>query len=705
MTLNRPRLILTPFLLLLPLLLCCSRSEPPGTADDSPGKTKVSVVQPSALSFIEKGDLSALEDRGIIRLLAPRWDLGAGLPRQGLPVATYRVLAETFVAQLGLTPQWVFVEKFESLQDDLLAGKGDVIVTNLTETPSRSQQIAFSLPINHVREVVLIATANEKIAGPSDLSNRMVVIPAESSYQETLARIDTTTMEVDSRLGPDEILDLVTSGKYDATLMDSNQAAGLLQYRDDFRIAFELSEEKNIAWAVRPDAIKLLQSLDLFITEVKLSQKKEESYKVDLPGIKQRKTLRVLTHNGPITYFLWRGELLGFDYELVKQFSKELDLRLEIIVPKTGEDILEWLEAGRGDMVAAAMTITDQRLRKGFAFSQRYNEVHEIFVTNGKRLKLRSLEDLEGHTVVANPHYSYWESLAALKKTGLNFELVAAPANLGTAGIIEAVATGEYEATLADSHLVGIEKTFLEDLDSELILGDPVHHGWVVREGDQELLTEINQFLKRGYRKLTFNLIYNKYFKNPRRILQHEKQRVNRHDALSPFDSLVKRYAPNHQFDWRLIVSQMYQESRFDPEARSFAGALGLLQLLPNTALQVGIDKSDLTDPEASIQAGVRYLAWTRERFPSTLPVDERLWFSLAAYNAGSGHVHDARRLAKQKGWNQNVWFDNVEKAMLLLSKQEYARTARFGYCRGSEPVKYISEIRDRYQAYLALSR
>ena len=149
----------------------------------------------------------------------------------------------------------------------------------------------------------------------------------------------------------------------------------------------------------------------------------------------------------------------------------------------------------------------------------------------------------------------------------------------------------------------------------------------------------------------------------------------------------------------------MYQESRFDPNAKSFAGALGLLQLLPNTAVQVGIDKSRMTDPETSIRAGVSYLAWTRDRFASTLPVDERLWFSLAGYNAGYGHVHDARRLAKQMGWDQNVWFDNVEKAILLLSKREYARRARFGYCRGSEPVRYISEIRDRYQAYLALSK
>lgn len=692
-------------ILSLGLLICCSKSEPPGSVAESAGKAVATIAQPSPPPFIETGDLHALEKRGIIRLLAPRWDLADALPRQGLPVATYRVLAETFVTRLGLTPKWVLVEKFEYLIESLLAGKGDVIVTNLTETPARSQQIAFSLPINHIREVILIAASNSRITGPADLINQKVVIPAESSYQDTLAKIDTDVTEVDSGLGPDEILDLVTSGLYEATLMDSNQAKGLLQYRDDFKIAFDLSEEKNIAWAVRPDSIKLLQSLNLFITEVKLSQKKHDKYKVDLAGIKQRKTLRVLTRNGPATYFLWRGELLGFDYEIVKQFSNELQLRLEIVIPTAGEDILDWLADGRGDMVAAAMTITDQRLQQGFAFSQRYNEVSEVFVTNGKHLQLRSLEDLIGHTVVANPHYSYWESLTELQQAGLDFQLVEAPSDLGTAAIIEGVASGKFEVTLADSHLVDIEKTFLPDLDSELVLGDPVHHGWIVREEDRELLAEINHFLKREYRSLEFNLVYNKYFKNPRRILQHAEQRVGPDDALSPFDAMVKRYAPDHHFDWRLIISQMYQESRFDPKAVSFAGAIGLMQLLPSTAVQVGVEKSRLTDPETSIRAGVSYLAWTRDRFSRTLPVDERLWFSLAGYNAGYGHVHDARRLAKQKGWDQNVWFDNVEKAMLLLSKREYARRARFGYCRGSEPVQYISEIRDRYQAYVALSK
>ena len=154
-----------------------------------------------------------------------------------------------------------------------------------------------------------------------------------------------------------------------------------------------------------------------------------------------------------------------------------------------------------------------------------------------------------------------------------------------------------------------------------------------------------------------------------------------------------------------MVISQMYQESRFNPNARSFVGAVGLFQLLPRTGKQLGFEKADLMVPEKSVSAGIQYLDWTRDRFSETLPVEERLWFSLAAYNAGFGHVRDARRLAKLKGWDPDRWFDNVERAMLLLSKREYFSKARFCYCRGKEPVQYVREIRDRYQAYVDLTQ
>ena len=163
----------------------------------------------------------------------------------------------------------------------------------------------------------------------------------------------------------------------------------------------------------------------------------------------------------------------------------------------------------------------------------------------------------------------------------------------------------------------------------------------------------------------------------------------------------MKKYADQYGFDWRLIVSQMYQESRFNPMAESWVGAKGLMQVMPRTAKELKL--TDLEDPEIGIHAGIKYMKWVRERFESELDVKDRMWFTLAAYNAGQGHIKDARRLARKKGWNPNRWFNHVEKALLLLSKKEYAKKARHGYVRGQEPVNYVRNIKNRYEAYVLL--
>ncbi len=173
-------------------------------------------------------------------------------------------------------------------------------------------------------------------------------------------------------------------------------------------------------------------------------------------------------------------------------------------------------------------------------------------------------------------------------------------------------------------------------------------------------------------------------------------------EGLSPYDEITRKYADEYGFDWRLITAQMYQESRFDPATKSFAGAEGLLQVMPRTAKFMGF--GDMSGPEEGIHAGVKYLQWVRNRFEPTLPFNERMWFALAAYNAGHGYVQDARRLARQKGWDDDRWFDHTEKAMLLLSKERYAKKSRHGYVRGIEPVSYVRNIRRRYRAYVDIA-
>ena len=234
-------------------------------------------------------------------------------------------------------------------------------------------------------------------------------------------------------------------------------------------------------------------------------------------------------------------------------------------------------------------------------------------------------------------------------------------------------------------------------------LRGPVAHGWAVRAQSRELLAALEAFIEQEYRSLHYNVVYQKYFRNSRQVSRHVEFRVDGEHggALSPYDDIVRTYAERHGFDWPLIVAQMYQESRFDPKAKSWAGARGLMQLLPTTAERLGV--TDLEDPEQSIQGGIRYMAWLYARFESELSVRDRMWLSLAAYNAGLGHLRDARRLAVKLGLDPNQWFRHVEQAMLLLSQRKYYSQSRHGYVRGREPVGYVRGIRDRYNAYVQM--
>jgi len=171
---------------------------------------------------------------------------------------------------------------------------------------------------------------------------------------------------------------------------------------------------------------------------------------------------------------------------------------------------------------------------------------------------------------------------------------------------------------------------------------------------------------------------------------------------LSPYDDLVKKHSNTFELDWRLITSQMYQESRFDPNAKSWVGAKGLMQVMPRTAEELKVP--NVEQPDNGILAGVKLMARYSNYFNSPeISAKDRLRFALASYNCGPGHVYDARELANQMGLDPNKWFNHVEKALLLLSKKDVAKNVRYGYCRCEEPVNYVSQIQDRYDHYVQM--
>jgi len=697
------------FLLGLLFLMACSDSDAPSTTASKTSTQATVAEQTESEAYIEQGDIEALNSRGKLRILTPERS-DSWLPREGHPQDMEQELAANFARSIELEPVLVYVENYEQLIPYLIDGKGDIIAANLTVTQSRKQQIAFTVPVDHSREQLITHTGDRTIKNTSDLKNRTIAVQKNTSYEETLNSLRQKYPEIKSQilagnLDADEILDKIANKQIDLAILDSNLLEQTAHYRNDFKVAINLTNERALAWGVRKDNKQLLKTLNRYLNQQQLVKKQESIFLDDLDGIKKRKTLRVLTRNNAASYFLWRGELLGFEYELVKAFAKKHQLRLEVIVVPSHEDLIPMLIEGKGDMIAAFMTATKEREKQGIKFSRHHHLASEMIVTRPGDTSLNKPEDLAGRSIYVRRSSAYWKTLENLKSQGINFNLKEAPETMETEEIIAKVASGEYDLTLSDSHMLDIELTWREDIKAAFPLGEPRKNAWAVRAKDSRLLAAINKFIKEEYKGLFYNVTYKKYFKNSRKIKQHKQERIdlNPDGAISPYDKLVKTYAEQYGFDWRIIVSQMYQESRFNPKAKSWAGAKGLMQVMPRTAKELKL--TSLEDPETGIHAGIKYMQWVRNRFEQELDVQDRMWFALAGYNAGAGHVKDARRLARQKGWDPNRWFDNVENALLLLSKRKYAKRARYGYVRGQEPVNYVRQINNRYYAYIRFAQ
>ncbi len=657
------------------------------------------------LSFIETGDLEQLQPRGQLRLLAPRFDGADALPREGITVENYQRIAEAFAESLGLNASWVFVDEFSELIPSLNRGEGDLIVTNMTVTLPRLENVHFSRSINKVNEVV-ITHNNTSIESLEQLTEFSLTIPEGTAYFESLEKLEQkhtlkfSVNKVDSTTSDNDLLSMIDSVQDGATILDSDIAKTLLLDYPDLHIAFTLKKHRPIAWATRKSSPDLLNHLNEFLVSHHLQTSANEEQHRDWEAIQQHGRLRMLTLNNPASYFMWRGELLGFDLDLVKAFAKQSGLHVSVIIKDDIDQLIAALKNGEGDMIAASLTKTPERQQQGLNFSHPYLKVSEQLVGRKGSDSIDNWSQLEDRVIGVNPSTVFYQRLVELKNAHPNIRLKK-EYGLTTENLIDQMMNESFYATVADSHLLALEQAHREDLKVLMELNQQSDIAWALRPDQPKLKEQLDRFIKKEYRGLFYNVTFNKYFKNSRRMKAHKADRVTDNQQLSPYDHLIKPLAEKYAMDWRLLVAQMYQESKFDPQAKSFAGALGLMQVMPRTAREMGY--KDLHTPSQGIEAGIAYMDWLEARFPGELDLQERIFFTLAAYNAGAGHVRDARKLAKQQGLDPNRWFGNVEKAMLMLSKPQYYKKARFGYVRGSEPVHYVKSIRDRYLGYLTI--
>ncbi len=441
----------------------------------------------------------------------------------------------------------------------------------------------------------------------------------------------------------------------------------------------------------------------------------EKSVSTDLKEIRKRGVLKALLVYSSTSYFLYRGQPMGFEYELLTKLAKDLDLELEITVSRNLDNHFDVLNRGDVDIIAQGMTITNQR-KWEVDFTEYLYLTKQVLVQkkpdNYRRLGWKSLEkslikdpiELIGDTVSIRKNSSYYERIQSLSnELGGTIHIDTLDSKLSTGEIIEMVANGEVKYTIADENLARINASYRPILNIEVPISFTQRIAWVTRKKSKDLQKAINDWILKNRNTLEYKVTYNKYFNNKRSFRRRNESKYYslNNEQISMYDDAIRKYANEIGWDWRLIAAQVYQESKFNPNTSSWAGASGLMQIMPATA--VDLDMENISDPIESLRAGTTYLNQIYERFDHIEDTINRQKFALAAYNCGYGHILDAQRVAAKEGLDSVVWKDNVENALESLS---YPTTynepyVKYGYVRGSEPVKYVNEIFERYSHYI----
>ena len=437
----------------------------------------------------------------------------------------------------------------------------------------------------------------------------------------------------------------------------------------------------------------------------------------DLDKIKKRGSLIAIIDNSSTSYFIYRGQPMGYEYELLSLLAKELEVQLELLITTDIDEAMIKLNTGEGDLIAHSLPVTVKR-KEYVAFTEHHNEVRQVLVQQKpenwqqstayemEQEMIRNPLNLEGKDVYVMKGSAHEARLHHLnEEIGGNITIHAVD-DIDTETLIAQVAKGEIPYTIVDEDVARVSSIYYPNLDVDTPVSFPQKIAWATRKNAPEFLQTVNDWIREMKKKTEYYVIYNKYFKNPKASLRRIKSvysTIINNGKISPYDALIQDAADQLGWDWRLLAAQIYQESRFRIDAESWMGAIGLMQIMPATAETFGV--ANLTDPAESIRAGVTYMVWLNMLWEKYIPdVQERVKFILASYNAGQGHVLDARRLARKYGRNPNKW-EHVAPYLQQKSNPEFYNdpVVYSGYCRGDEPVTYVKDIMNRYQRYKQL--
>ena len=428
--------------------------------------------------------------------------------------------------------------------------------------------------------------------------------------------------------------------------------------------------------------------------------------KAVIEKIKQKGKIIASTDFNSINYFLYRGEPMGYQYELLKAFAGYLGVKLEIVVNNDLQKSFECLNNGVCDMIAMDLTKTMSRA-KVVDFSTPIIQARQMLVQRKYNLRsraefVRNPVNLGRKIIYVQKGSAFAERLKNLQQEiGDTIQIVEDPVS-SVEELVLLVAKGKIDYTICDEHLAQVYEHNYPELDIETPVSFPQNLGWAVKKGSNELLKALNNWLATYKGSKEYMLTYERYFHNPRSVefAQSEFNTLER-GIISRYDRLIQKYSTRLGWDWRLLASLVYQESGFQSKAASPGGAVGLMQLVPATAKKYAISRA--SSPDMQISAGVKYLKFLDKEFQSSVSDQtERTKFVLASYNVGINHVQDAQRLAKKYKKDPNVWTDNVDWFMIQKSNPQFCKDSvvYYGTCHGKETYNFVNEVFERYYHY-----
>lgn len=433
----------------------------------------------------------------------------------------------------------------------------------------------------------------------------------------------------------------------------------------------------------------------------------------DLDSIRKRGKLIAVTDFNSTDYFIYKGEPMGFNYELLKSFSDNIGIDLEIITENHPDKALRMLNSGEADLLAYNITFSSSG-EKDVRFTAPFGETRKVLVQRKPRnwdtmspealekILIRSQQGLARKTVYVQAGSSHAEQvISQAKEIGDSINIIEVP--FESEKLIQHVASGEIDYTVCNENLANVNATYYPNIDVSTPVSFSQNIAWGLRKNNSDvLLSELNRWIMSYKETESYALLYAKYFRNPSSIsiVRSDFYAINT-GKVSPYDDMIRKFSANINWDWRLLASLICQESHFNKNVESYSGAFGLMQVMPETGKNFGIDIT--SSPENNLKAGISYINWLYSIFNPRIPdIKERINFILAAYNAGPGPVLVAMKLAEKNGMNPLKWDGNVE--FWLLKKPDTQNyndiEAKNGYYIGVESVNFVNQVLARFEHY-----